>query len=427
MSDASPLHIIEEYKPGTIPGLLEQEVSYLRKDCFKSNSENPPFKIRELKDNIVEIENTSFSGVIHLEKNRIHFSTKVKTNLFYMLSFLKDEQSFLYDKDKLIDIEEGANFFDILGRLFLNELEDIFKRGLSKKYIRKSENIAFLKGKLLIKNQINNHIRGTPKFYCSYDDLTFDNLENQIILRAITLLIPLIRFNEVIQKDLSRYCLQLKELISLKNVVPEDCERVQYSKLNEHYETIILFSKIILQYYFIRSVYEGASIGFNFIVNMNKVYEDFVTELVEEVIRENDRFKNYEVERQEKFDSLVREKKIITRPDLILRERETNNYPIIIDAKYKRQANNADYYQVIAYALAIPTAKACCLIYPEDEKGENQILTLDTTPFNFEGRQIPIHTLTINLYLDEKSETMGFLKYIGEIKSQLKNKLITIF
>lgn len=398
------------------------DLSYLKKDCFRYNTSNPPYKITLLRDNKIKIENTSYSGVIQLENSRIYFSTKVKTNLFYMLSFLKDESCFHYDSDRIIEIKEGANFFDILGKMFLNELQVISKRGFYKSYLVKEENLKFFKGKLIINENIKNAISKNTHFYCSYRDLTFNNLENQILLRTITLLIPLIRFNEKTKKELLRYENLLKDTISLVNLVPEDCNKIQYSRLNEYYNTIIQFSKVILQNYFIRSSLKGESRGFNFIVNMNKVYEDFISTIIEEIVVEEEELKEFIVERQEIFNNLVKERKIITRPDIILRKKgPKDDYPIIIDTKYKMDRSNADYYQVIAYALAIPTAKACFLIYPESEKNLEDILTIDT--FDLENKRPEIKIYSINIDIDI-NENVVFGEYIRKIKKILKEKLV---
>jgi 5-methylcytosine-specific restriction enzyme subunit McrC len=408
---------IPEYKSSNLRGLnVEKDLSYLKKDCFKYQT-RAPYRIRELKD-CVEIENKSYSGIIQLDTCRLHFSTKVKTNLFYMLSFLKDESCFLYDPDNIIEIKEGDNFFDILGRLYLNELTEILRKGIYKKYIRKQENELFLRGKLLISKQICNDLGKRPKFHCSYENLTYDNLENRIVLRAATLLVPLIRFNEEIRSSLNCCCQQLKAEVSLVDVTAEDCNRVQFCKLNEQYEPIIQLAKAILQYYFIRSVQAGASRGFNFIVDMNHVYEDFITELVKELIEEDALFDNYVLDRQEEFNSLVEERRIVTKPDIILRRKDTDNYPIIIDAKYKKQDNNADYYQIIAYALAIPSSKACCLIYPSDENIDESPLTLR----NYETyqRKIRIFPIQIDLSWDKEWK---YDTYINCIKRELKIKL----
>lgn len=413
--------IIEEYRSQKIPRLSDKDVSYLKKACFKYETRRPPYEIWQLEDNQSQIRNTSYAGVIQLEKERIHFSTKVKANLFYMLSFLKDEEAFCYDSDVLIEIKEGQNFFDILGILFLNGLENIFKRGFYKKYVHREENIKFLKGKLLIGKQIQNNIKKNMKFVCAYDNLTFDNLENQIILRATTLLIPLIRFNEDIRSNLLRFSHLLREEVTLRNVMPEDCNKVQFSRLNDYYSPIIQLSKVILQNYFIRSTSVGESVGFNFIVNMNKVYEDFVTKLIKEVIEESS--VDYLVEEQKRFGSLVREQRIKIRPDVILRKKNTEKYPYIIDAKYKRQESNSDYFQVIAYALAIPTTTDCYLIYPQDEEIDMYSLTIEANKFNDARADIKLHVMKIDLLLGEED---NFQSYIKKMKEQLKKKLSVI-
>jgi len=408
---------IDEYKSKTIPSLSKEDVAYLKKDCFKYDVLKP-YEVWQLENSQTLIKNTSYAGVIQLENERVHFSTKVKTNLFYMLSFLKDEEAFCYDSDKLIDIKEGQNFFDILGRLFLNELEYIFKRGFYKKYVHKEEDIRFLKGKLLIGKQTHNDIKKNVRFACAYGDLTFDNLENQIILKAAMLLIPLIRFNEDIRWNLTRFSHLIREEVSLRNVVPDDCNRVQFCKLNDYYNPIIQISRVILQNHFIRSTATGESVGFNFIVNMNKVYEDFITELIEEVIEEE--VGDYTVERQERFDSLVRERRIITRPDVILKKKNADKYPYIIDAKYKSQESNCDYYQVIAYALAIPSATDCYLVYPKHEEVDMLPLTIDARQFGHTRPDIRLHTIKIDLYLQEE---YSFSTYLSMMKKQLKDKL----
>ncbi|NJD76829.1 MAG: hypothetical protein FIB08_07010 [Candidatus Methanoperedens sp.] len=399
---------IPEYNSEIIKNFNEvQDWDYLEKLCFKSHGKIP-YKISKNRTGNVCIENTSYSGIIQLENVRIHFSTKVKTNLFYMLSFLKSEDDFLFDPEISIEIKEGGNFFDIIGRMFLNELEEIIEKGLLKKYVSKHENVNFHKGKLSIKDQIHNHINNRPKFSCIYGDLTINNLENQIILRSLNLLIPMIRFNEALKADLIRHEYILKDFIELVDASPNDCTKIHFNRLNDYYSAIIQFSKLILEENFIRSVYKGASRGFNFVVNMNKVYEDFITQMVKEVVDDN--FDDFEVVSQSKFDNLVKERRIVTIPDIILKREDS--YPLIIDAKYKREDKNADYYQIIAYSLAIPKAKACCLIYPHTEfiNIEREPLTLRRDITNPGRDDIKLYAKTIDLHIKDDLEFDDFVK-----------------
>lgn len=408
---------ISEYKYRVIDKFSEEkDWEYLDKPCFNYKRKKP-YEIFKNREGKVCVKNTSYSGIIQLENVRLHFSTKVKTNLFYMLSFLKSEDEFLCDTETPIEIKEGANFFDIIGRLFLNEFEEIVKRGLLKKYIKKQENIGFLKGKLYFKGQIQNDINNNPKFSCIYDDLTVNNLENQIVLRALTLLIPMIRFNMDLVKDLKLYEHILKDFVELVDVSPSDCDKIHFSRLNEYYSAIIQFSKLILEENFIRSVYKGKSRGFNFIVNMNKVYEDFITEMVKEVAEDD--FDEYKVVSQNRFYNLVSgDRKIITMPDIVL-EKGEKIYPLIIDAKYKKDDKNTDYYQVIAYSLAIPKVEACCLIYPETEPDIIKTpLTLKRNITEQEGENVKLYAKTVDLHINNDLE---FDDFVIKIKDQIKN------
>jgi 5-methylcytosine-specific restriction endonuclease McrBC regulatory subunit McrC len=192
---------------------------------------------------------------------------------------------------------------------------------------------------------------------------------------------------------------------------------IHFNRLNEYYDAIIKLSKVILRNYFIRSTTAGESIGFNFIVNMNNVYEDFITAMIEELVAQDSEFSDYVVEKQHRFDTLVEEEKIVTRPDVILRVKGLPRLtiPMIVDAKYKRESSNTDYYQVVAYSLAIPTARSCCLIYPQTENVVRDVLTLLRDPADPACRRVRLHAANINLDRD-----LEFRAYTAAIKSDLK-------
>lgn len=365
-----------------------------------------------------------YAGIIQLTEKRIHFSTKVDMRLFYMLSFLKNENEFLYDPETSIEIREGINFFDIIGRFFLNYIHDILRKGLLKKYVRKKENLRFIKGKIMIKEQIKQNLVDKSRFFCEYEDLTFNNLENRIVLSALHSIISLIRFNKRIRNELRRYEIILKEFISLIRINPADCNLVKFNRVNQHYERIMKLSRLILEERFIRSIHKGDSRGFNFVVNMNKVYEDFMTEIVEEIIDQDPQFKDFEIEKQPRFSDLVKERTIITKPDIVIR-RGKKMYPFIVDTKYKREDSNADYYQVIAYSLALRHSKACCLIYPESERSKisKEPLTLVRDLTAETPDEVKLYSRTVDLYmgLDEKP---NYEDYINGIKSQVRSILL---
>lgn len=426
MLEQSKERVVEEHRTVRIKGeVCPEDLAYLTSDRF-GYTRAKPFVVRELKDNEVEIENTSFAGVIQLRKTRLIFATKITANLYFMLSSLKDDQGILFDDEKIIDMESGSSFFDVIGRLFLNELDRILRRGFCKRYVKKEERGAFIKGRLLIDKQIRQNVKKDTKLFCRYDDLTYDNLENQVILRATSLLVPMIRFSDPIRRELLRYSNLMREEVSLKNIGPDDCEKVSLTRINDYYAVALRLAKAVLRRYFIRTTHLGISSGFNFLVNMNKVYEDFMAEMLSGLLRESPSFDSYSIETQKTFDSLVKEKGILTRPDIIMRDRaRTNCYPIIIDTKYKRQEHNADFYQIIAYALAIPTSRAAILLYPKeatDNLFEPTVYTIAASQFNNQRDDIKLYVFRIDL-LQEKYERLE--DFQNAVKSQLKKQLLT--
>lgn len=239
---------------------------------------------------------------------------------------------------------------------------------------------------------------------------------------ALSSLVSLIRYNMKIKNELRRFETILKDFISLVKVNPVECNLVRYTRINQHYEDIIELSRLILAERFIRSIHKGESRGFNFIVNMNKVYEEFLTEIVEEIIGQDPDFHEFQIEKQPRFNKLVKERTIITKPDIVLR-RDARTYPFIIDAKYKREDSNADYYQVIAYSLALRNSKACCLVYPKSEKSKisGEPLTLIRDLAADAPDEVKLLAKTVDLYVDEE---LSFEDYVLAVKRQVKKILL---
>ena len=96
-----------------------------------------------------------------------------------------------------------------------------------------------------------------------------------------------------------------------------------------------------------------------------------------------------------------------------------------VDTKYKREDSNADYYQVIAYGLAIRHSKACCLIYPKSEKSKisKEPLTLVRDLTSDIPDEVKLLARTVDLYLYEDN-LPSYENYVAGIKSQVKKILL---
>jgi 5-methylcytosine-specific restriction enzyme subunit McrC len=300
--------IIQENSDYQLPfALSEDEISYLEGICFNPSEQRKNIEIfYRNRSEKPRIRIGPYAGIIDINGfKRLHFSTKVKTSLFYMLSYLRNEDEFYYDPERLIEIREGSNFFDIIAKFYLNHLNEIVKRGLLKKNVRKRERLRYLRGKILIREQLRSNLVDKTRLTCEYFDLTYDNLENRIVMSALNALIPMIQYNANLRRDLRSLETLLKEHVPIVSINPQECNLVKFNRLNEYYRGIIGLSRIILEERFIRSVLKGSSKGFNFIVNMNQVYEDFISQMIEEVVETVYGGEGFKVEKQSRFTNLV--------------------------------------------------------------------------------------------------------------------------
>ena len=395
-----PLVEVEEYGKSRKLDWNNEAKEYLESKHFNSDNKDNLLNNKRIEFVDKRIRNNGpWVGIIKINDEEVHFCTKMEADFFYMLSYLNDINSFKYDPHKLIELEQGKLFFDIIAKLMIGKFEQIRKKGLLKKYVVKEENVKFSKGKLLIKEQIKRNLFNKSRFYCRYDNLTFNNLENQSVLYATHLLTHFVK-NSKLKMKLKRIENILSDEISLTKINPEQLKNLRYNRLNSYYKDVLLLSSHIIRRIYAQNVYSNRGIGFNFIVDMNQVYESFLTEMLTEIIDENYK-SQYVLTAQEKNKNLVTDgRKFTLKPDVLIRYRNTNNIKAIIDIKYKLKKDipNSDFYQMLGYALAYPDAEKKILLYETIENNGD---------YSYSEVQNGDGTITVNFYQINLNETIN--------------------
>jgi 5-methylcytosine-specific restriction enzyme subunit McrC len=330
-------------------------------------------KIEPLQSGAYTLKATSYVGVISLPSGfRIQIVPKISNiALYYMLCYLYDIEIPTFDKTRF---PQGAFYLDIFALIFKSELEKIIEQGLFKRYVREEENLNFLRGKLLVSKQIKHNFINKQRFYCSYDELTYDNLENQTVLYALTLLNELV-FSEILKQELVDLKWILESEVTPRRLLRiEEVNRITFSKLNDYYQKTIELSKQIIQEIYIDDIKSIEIQAFGFLIDMNKIFEEFIFRIIKEALPE------YDVDSPEKIESLlkiheelsnVKPPKVILKPDIII---SNENEEIVVDTKYKKldfidekaKVKSPDIYQIVSYSLAHKCSGM--LIYPEDVK-----------------------------------------------------------
>lgn len=108
-------------------------------------------------------------------------------NIYYMLTYafqvLKKSN---YDE---IAAESFDNIQDLFAAILAKGTAQQLKQGLYREYIGQYKNMTVMRGKLDIQGTIHNKLQRKQQLCCEFDDLSVNNIFNQILKTTITILI----------------------------------------------------------------------------------------------------------------------------------------------------------------------------------------------------------------------------------------------
>lgn len=108
-------------------------------------------------------------------------------NIFYMLTYAFQELS--QNNYEKIATEDFDNIHDLFAEILSRGIAYQLKQGLRREYVSKHETMSSLKGKLDIDGSVRNLASRKRLLDCDYDELSVNNLFNQIIKTTAVLLI----------------------------------------------------------------------------------------------------------------------------------------------------------------------------------------------------------------------------------------------
>ena len=104
-------------------------------------------------------------------------------NIYYMLSYafqiLKQSN---YDE---VVSEKFENAQDLFAAILSKGIAQQLKQGLFREYITKNETLSIMRGKLDLEETLRNRIQRKQKLTCEFDELSENNLFNQILKTTI--------------------------------------------------------------------------------------------------------------------------------------------------------------------------------------------------------------------------------------------------
>ena len=281
------------------------------------------------------------------------------TNMIYILAYAFDlNWPYLEDEVSGSDLRESS-LFELLVFVLTRWTSELLKYGLFRDFLNVTEDTRRLKGKICFKPLIRKQSLQNGRIVCEYDDLSFDILENRILLSTLRYCNYELYYRSrrampgKKSKELERLSLEISNQIKLlsSQVSSQEIEnklfnQLVFHKMNMKYKPILYLCKIIFEsgLLYHRGIEKIIDIPEG---KLNQIFERFLRNFLAEKLGEV----GYQVDERQ-FQSntwLIREDKEQVKhmpaihPDIIVWE---NRIPkLVIDAKfYNKPLYKVDYY-----------------------------------------------------------------------------------
>ena len=159
------------------------------------------------------------------------------------------------------------NLLEVFISMFLNGSDMIIKRGLKSSYVTVQSNEKFLKGKLLMTQQLRRNIVNQSYFFNEYDEFMTNSAENQLIKTTLEYLLKNSRDNNNLR--IIREQLVYFEFVDLTNSPEQTFQKVSIGRNYTYYEQTLDWCRIFLSRKSFTS-FKGSSLAFAILFPMAK-------------------------------------------------------------------------------------------------------------------------------------------------------------
>ena len=295
-------------------------------------------------------------------------------------------------EDKLFDFEEKETLPDTLALALAAAARRAFRQGLLHGYRMEEEALHTVRGRIRLNEQIRRRFGIVPPVEVRYDEFTADILANRLVKAAAGRLGRMRLRSQAAHHGLGLVAGVLEQ-VSPVEFPPSAVPELRFDRLNEHYRGVVGLSRLILRH----SAFEsgrGAVRASGFLLDMNTLFQEFVTVALRENLRVSDRTLRSDG-RGPEF-RLDEKGSVRLEPDLSWWDDGACTF--VGDAKYKNLTGasvpNSDLYQLLTYATALDLPGGL-LIYAH---GEASAASYDV---RYANKQLEVATLNLSGTLSE--------------------------
>ena len=315
------------------------------------------------------IKPQNYVGVINID-NKVQIEILPKIDIgddnelrklfLKMLSSLKEFKGKSFKNAQINDSK--LPIYEVFIQMYLNEVQELLKRGLKSDYLAIEENLTFFKGKFLINQHLKNNIVRKDRFFMAYDEFHTNRPENRLIKTT------LLKLNKISTNGrnqlLAKRLLAEFEMVGQSMNIDKDFSLVKKDRNSQAYQSLMIWSQIFLKNKSF-STFKGTKNVNALLFSMEKIFEAYVAKKLKI------HFSEWNVETQKKDKYLFDNPKTFRlKPDIYMSK---DGSSIVLDTKWKKLyqdksknygINQADMYQMYAYAYKYDVENII-LIYPK--------------------------------------------------------------
>ena len=251
--------------------------------------------------------------------------------------------------------------YEVFIQMYLNEVQELLKKGLKSDYLTIEGNLTFFKGKFLINQHLKHNIIFKDRFYMAYDEFHINRPENRLIKTT------LLKLNKISSNGknqlLAKRLLAEFEKVNQSTNIDKDFSLVKKDRNAQAYQSLMTWSQVFLKNKSF-STFKGTENVNALLFPMEKIFEAYVAKQLKI------KFPEWNVETQKDDKYLFDNPKTFgLNPDIYMSK---GGSAIVLDTKWKkliRNSNNygisqSDMYQMYAYAYKYDVENVI-LIYPK--------------------------------------------------------------
>jgi len=288
-----------------------------------------------------------YVGVLHADGVDLRILPGIGVaRLIFLLGYAQDPRMW---RDDPVGLDDQAELWPAMAQVFLRRADKALERGLLQGYRTEESAQMVMRGRLRETDQLRRHAGLLVPLEVRFDEYDVDIPENRVMRAAAERLLRVPRMPAAAVRRLRHV---VGRLADVQRLVPgQPLPPTPPSRLNARYLPALALARMVLRSRSV-DVRDAGVRATGFLVDMNKVFEDFVTVALTEALSSY----GGRCVTQDTRHRLDESRRIRLIPDLV-RYGPDHTPQAVVDAKYKTESPagypNADVYQLLAYCTAL--------------------------------------------------------------------------